>query len=474
MAVEYDLVILGGTVVAREAAIAAAALKARVALVEPHPPNTGSRIETLYYAMLAATGQAFQPGLMRLFEALPQPTWPQIVSWTTAAIEGLEQGRSPTLLGASGVDVLAGGGEFCRLPKLGFVVHGRTLRSRHYLIATGSRTTIPDIPGLAATRPLTLEELWQSPDRLRGIERLLILGGDPVAIALAQLFNRLGIQVMLVVEATQLLPQEDPEVAAFVLACLEAEGVGVLTQTTITQIRQLEGKNWVQAGTQALEADAILIATGQQPLVQGLNLEGIEVRYNAHGVWVNEKLQTTQSRIYACGSVIRGDAHPAVAIAEANLVLKNTLGLPLFKMRYEHVPWAVLTDPTVARVGMTEPQAREVHGQDVVVSRQYFKTLPKAQAQDTTTGLCKLIARRNGTLLGLHLVGAEAEEVINIGVLAMQRGDRVQTLAKMPVTSPSNAEILRQAAQNWVSDRTSQFRLDLLDNWFDLRRSWSK
>jgi len=232
------------------------------------------------------------------------------VSWTAAAIESLEQGRSPAILGALGVDVITGGGEFCRLPKLGFVVQGRTLRSRHYLIATGARTVIPDIPGLAAAQMLTSENLWQTPERLQGIESLLILGGDPLAIALAQLFNRLGIQVMLVIEDSQLLPQEDPEVAALVLAILEAEGVGVLTQTAITQVRQLEGKNWVQAGTQALEADVILIATGQQPMVQGLNLEGIGVRCNAHGVWVNEKLQTTQSRIYACGSVLRGEAHP--------------------------------------------------------------------------------------------------------------------------------------------------------------------
>jgi pyruvate/2-oxoglutarate dehydrogenase complex dihydrolipoamide dehydrogenase (E3) component len=474
MAVEYDLVILGGTVVAREAAIAAAAVKARVALVEPFPPNAGGRPEALYHAMLAQTGQAFQPGLMRLFEAPPQPTWPQVVAWTTTAIENLEQGRSPAILSAQGVDVITGGGEFCRLPKLGFVVQGRTLRSRHYLIATGSRTAIPEIPGLSTTQPLTPEDLWQAPERLQDIESLLILGSDPLAIALAQQFNRLGIQVMLVLEEAQLLPQEDPEVAALVLAILEAEGVGVLTRTAITQVRQLEGKNWVQAGTQALETDAILIATGQQPLVQGLNLEGVGVRCNDHGVWVNEKLQTTQPRIYACGSVIRGDAHPAVAIAEAHRVLKNTLGLPLFKMRYEHIPWAVLTDPPLARVGLTEPQAREVYGQDVTVSRQYFKTLPKAQAQNTATGLCKLIARRNGTLLGLHLVGAGAEEVINIGMLAMQRGDRVQTLAGMPVTIPSHAEILQQTAQNWVRDYTSKFRLDLLDNWFDLRRSWSK
>jgi pyruvate/2-oxoglutarate dehydrogenase complex dihydrolipoamide dehydrogenase (E3) component len=273
---------------------------------------------------------------------------------------------------------------------------------------------------------------------------------------------------------SQILPGADSEIAGLIQAHLEAIGIHVLTRTSISQIRPIQDKKWVQAGNRAIEADEILLATSQQPNLAGLNLEAAGLFWQK-GFAVNAKLQTHNPRIYACLGQIDGDYAPHVAVYEAEIAVKNALFFPWFTASQQFLPRLVSTAPELAWIGLTEAQAVKRYGREAMVLRQRFETNQKAQVQGQTGGLCKLIVRRNGTILGAHLVGGEAGEWIGAIVLAMQQNLPIRTLANLSLPAPSFGEILRNTALEWERLRLERNpkRRDFLEWWFATRRSWS-
>ncbi|MEQ8753230.1 MAG: FAD-dependent oxidoreductase [Coleofasciculus sp. G1-WW12-02] len=436
----------------------------------------------------------------------------EAMEWANMVVSTCSEATSPAILASLGVDVIYGDGEFCRLPHLGFVLNNRRLRARAYLIATGSCAEIPDIDGLDTTCYCTPRTIWNHVDKSRhkvigaGLtnrvppetdkvikptplgepedleetspfqlqKNWLVVGSTPHAVELAQTLARLDYQVTLAVSEAHIFPQEDSEASCLVQAQLEAEGIRVLTQSSVTQIRLIEGKKWVQVGNRAIEIDEILWATGQTPNIESLNLAGVGVKFSRKGLKLNQKLQTTNPRIYACGDVIGGYQFEHIAEYEANIAIKNALFFPLWTVDYQGIPWAIFTDPTLARVGLTEAQARERYGKEVWVVRHSFKTLDKAQIIGETTGFCKLVVRRNGTILGGLIVGAGADELIGAIALLIRHKIKVGSLAKMPQASPTMSEILSKTAQEWQRQRLerNQMLQNLLEGFFNWRRKW--
>jgi pyruvate/2-oxoglutarate dehydrogenase complex dihydrolipoamide dehydrogenase (E3) component len=489
MSVDYDLVILGGSRVARFAAIAASQLKARVALVEPDTAIGLEAIDLFHHSLLQATrmvkqlrgidryGLAQQGSSQKFETENPEIQLEYLRQRAIAIAQAQSEASSPVILAARGVDVIFGQGEFHRRPQLGLTVNGRDLRSRTYLLAPSSRPIIPQIEGLgSATKPgvvtLTAESLAQSGLLKTLPEQIIVVGDAPRSIELAQVFAQLGSQVTLIVSRDRLLPREDAEAAGLIQAQLESEGIRILTQTTVTQVKRLDGKTWVQAGHQVLEADQVLLSMGQQPHLETLNLEAAGVKHQPWGIPVNPKLQTTNPRIYACGDVLGGYSLAHIAQYEAEIALKNALFYPNAQVNYYKIPWTVFTQPELARVGLTEHQAQQQFGQEIQVLRQFSKMLSNAQLQGELTGFCKLIVRRNGKILGAHLVGPTASEMIAAIALAMQQNLSVQALAQIGAIAPSWSELLQQTAAQW-QDRSS-FQQELLEGWFNLRRSWSR
>ncbi|MBE9126170.1 MULTISPECIES: dihydrolipoyl dehydrogenase family protein [unclassified Coleofasciculus] len=498
MTVEYDLIVIGGNPVGIHAAIAATQLNARVALVNPQSIQTnGFGHGAIYHQTLTQVGRIVQQvrdapqfGIYSSIAdstqqaAVPSVQLTQAMQWASAVVSTCSELTAAPVLASLGIDVIAGDGEFCRLPHLGFVVNNRRLRGRAYLIATGSRPEIPDIEGLSSISYLTPATFWhqetvEAREKESGKTQHLqgswvVMGGNSLGIELAQTLTRLNCQVTLVISESNILPEEDSEASRLIQAQLEAEGIRVLTQSPVTQVRQIENKKWVQAGNRALEADEILVATGQQPNIEALNLEGVGVKFSQDGVELNEKLQTTNPRIYACG-IHGGGYHPHIAEYEASIALKNALFYPLFKVNYRGIPRTVFTEPQLARVGLTEAQAREQYGKDVWVVRQYFKTLEKAQLLGETTGFCKFVVRRSGEILGASIVGAQASELIGAIALAMQQNIKMGAIANLPHVSPTFSEILQKTAQEWRQQRLNHNRLlkNVLESFFHLRRNWS-
>ncbi|MBF2001056.1 MAG: NAD(P)/FAD-dependent oxidoreductase [Synechococcales cyanobacterium M58_A2018_015] len=476
MPVDYDLVIVGGSLVGRYAAARASRWGARVALVEPPIPHPTA---SLSGHLLTRLSRAIRQQHWLSQAAFDHPStadcsWQAVTAWSQAVIDvvhdvSTSETALPTLA-ALGVDVILEQGEFYRRPTLGIAVAGRSIRATAYLLATATDPILPTIDGLSAIPYLTLDRLSE-PSWSHLPQNWLILGRDPRGIELAQALNRLGASVTLVTAAPRLLPQEDAEAAALIQACLEAEGVTVLTQTQVTQAKQFDRQIWLQVGNQAIATDVLLLATRRVPRLAGLNLEAAGVQCGPSGIRVNPKLQTSHPQIYACGEALGGYPGFHLARAEADVAIQNALFLPIHRMNYQPIPWALFTDPEWVRVGLTETQAHQLYGDEVRVQRQSLQTLVKAQAGADTTGFCKLITHRTGELLGAHLVAADASECSGPLVLAIQQRLKLKHLARLPLVSPTLAEVLRQAAQTATVAQRPTWQQELLATWFGMRRS---
>lgn len=475
MTVDYDLIIVGGAAVGRYAAARANQLGARVALIEPPSPSSSLVLSLLTQVNQALRQQACLQQWGYQLDGTAKWNWSQTLQWAETLAEtqaiSIAAPHSLMQLTAAGVEVMRAEGAFCRQPQLGFMVGKRLLRGRNYLLAPRVEATIPPIEGLAAIQVATLNSdsrsnFWPTLPR-----QVLILGSDPRGIELAQVLNRLGTQVTLIVSSEQLLPQEDPEAAFLVQAILEAEGVTVLTQTQVSQVRAIDDQIWVQVGNRAITTEAMVLATKPHLRLACLNLEAAGVKWQPEGIRVNRKLQTTTSRIYACGESLGGYVSAALDQHEADVALHNALFLPTQSVDYSRIPWTLFTDPTLVRIGLTESQARKLYGNDVLVAQQPVQFLTTAQLSNDSNGFLKLIASHKGEILGAHAIAPQAQEWIGILALAMQQRLPLKALAQLPQPSPTFAELIQQTAAQLQQQRRREWQRELLETWFNFRRS---
>ncbi|QLE42830.1 NAD(P)/FAD-dependent oxidoreductase [Nostoc sp. C052] len=480
---DYDIVIIGGSLAAYNAALAATQLRATVALVEPKVDygfthhHALTEIAKLAQKLNNAAGFGIHATHSNTSEECHiSMTWQEAMVYAQCVASNLKEQHSPAILAAQGVDVIVGSGQFQSSPQLAFAVNNRLLRARTYLLATGSRPEIPDIEGLQATGYLTLSNIWQSLQGETLPKNWVIIGGIPQSIEIAQTLARFGCSVTLVVKHPYVLPYLEPEIATLLQAQLEVEGVRILTEKPVTQVKLIEDKKWIQAGDKAFETDEILVATGQQPNIESLNLATVGVKWHRRSLVVNDKLQTTNHRIYACGDVIGGYDFANIANYEAKIALNNALFFPRLRANYCSTPWAIFSVPMLAQVGLTEAQAKRQFARDeVLVLRQYFKTVVASQICGETTGMCKLIVLRNGEILGASILGGEAGELINLIALAISQKIKVKDLANLSPVYPSFSVILEQTAKEWSKQKlNSNIALqEFLEGFFHFRRNWN-
>jgi pyruvate/2-oxoglutarate dehydrogenase complex dihydrolipoamide dehydrogenase (E3) component len=454
--IDYDIVILGDTIAAYQAALNATGLNAKVALIVSD--NFSDNYYFHHQYVLSEISKITQQ--YRNLENLGidetninlntiSLNWKKALFYAISVSKNLTQINSLPNLAAQGVDIIVGNGQFQSSP-LSFIVNERRLYSRTYLLANGSRPLIPNIPGLDTIEYLTLTNIWDYLEKTTLPKNWVILGGIPQSIEIAQILAQFGCHITLIVKKSSIIPRLDPEINQLLIAQLEVNGVRVLTQTKVTQVRHINNQKWVQAGNQAMETEEIFIATGQQPNLEYLNLSAVGIKYHQHRLVTNEKLQTTNHRIYACGDVIGGYNIQNLSNYEANIAIKNALFFPRVKVNYQSVPWGVYTYPRVAQIGLTEIQAKSQYSQNqVLVFKQYFKTATSAQVQGQITGICKLIVFKNGKILGCSILGIAAAELINIISLAITQNIKIQHLAKLSPIYPSLSEILIETAREW-------------------------
>lgn len=302
------------------------------------------------------------------------------------------------------------------------LLDGQQITSRATIIATGSHPAQSSIEGITDVGYLTNEDVFQLTNLPAS---LLIIGGGPVGVELAQALGRLGVQITLIQGPKQILPREDPDVSETIAQVLRSEGVEIITGARVIKATRSNTKKCVtvKQGEQVLtfEVAEILLAAGREPNVDGLNLEAAGVAYTQRGITVNDYLQTSTPTIFALGDVIGGNLFTHVAAYQAGVAARNAL-IPISKKKvdYRVLPWSTFTDPEAARVGLTPAQA-EKQQRNVRIVTLPWSDIDRAQTEHATTGFIKLVlAGKKEEIIGAHLVGDGAGEQLGEIALAMQ------------------------------------------------------
>ncbi len=364
-----------------------------------------------------------------------------------------------------GVDVFLGEGHFTGPDTV--AVGGKTLCFTRAVIATGARAAQPPIPGLVEAGFLTNETVFSLTERPR---RLAVIGGGPIGCELAQAFQRLGSEVTIVEMEPQFLPQEDPEAAAILSDTFRREGINVKLNTVLKKVTSSGNEKQLHlegAGQQeGLTVDIILVGVGRAPNVEDLNLEAVGVAYDKkRGVVVNDRLQTTNPRIYAAGDICLDYKFTHAADAAARVVIQNTLFFGRKKLSTLTIPWCTYTDPEIAHVGMYERDAQK-QGIDVTTFTISMREVDRAIADGEEEGFVKVhVKKGTDQILGATIVARHAGEMINEITLAMVSKIGLGTLSSVIHSYPTQAEAIRKAADAYNRTRLTPFVKKLFNSW---------
>lgn len=499
MAFDYDLVVIGSTQEGIYAAYKAVLLQARVALVtqtaddylDPSGFLPGLCLSRFVNYLAHQENQTW--GLLDNLASENQPELPslaQIIQESQVVQDSIQAVTSLEKLAFAGVDVIYGQGEFCRLPRQAFLVCDRQLVSRNYLLATGASyvlpkavTTIsnpvePEDLKTASPHLLTPKQLWQ--DRENSLDRnILLMGNGPRSIELTQILARLGHRVTYTTANKKILPGESAAVNRLFAAQLNSDGVKILVNAPLEKIVTIENKVLLQLGERELEAETVVFAHLLQPNIQDLNLQGIGVKSLDRGIIVNEKLQTSNPAVYACGDLLGGNSAPHLTQHEVDIVLKNMLAFAWFKRSYQQIPIAMFTQPNLARIGLTQPPTKSYKKKQIYTVKEYYQSLTSAQIAGATTGWCELIVKANGEILGATIIGDRAVELINLIALIIQHKIKLSAnpirglLAQdIPYIAPSYGEIFNKLAISFQQAKLQQNKSlrNRLVTWFDWRK----
>ena len=421
----YDLAIIGAGSVGLIAADFAVKLGARVALLERDriggdctwsgcvPSKSLLKVAKVAHDLRTAStfGIQSQPLVVDMV---------QVCEYLHSTIRQIYKGTTPEALQQKGMDILLGPVSFVDPQTL--TVGDRRISAKKILIATGAEPVLPSLPGLSEVPFSTYREIFEN-DQLPA--SMVVIGGGPVAVEIAQAYQRLGSKVTIFAE--RLLAKEEPESSAILRRVLEREGLHIVPQKTLSVERS--GKRIaVASANHRSECDLLLVAAGRKPTLDGLNLEAAGIKYSAKGIEVNDHLQTSTTTIYAAGDVLGGEQFSHLAGWQGFQAARNAL-LPGSSSGFSSVmPRITFTDPEVAQVGLTSEQALAIHS-DAVVSTWPISRVDRAVCDHDCDGMIKIIVTPAGTILGATVVSHRAGEAIMEIVMAMQSKLKVSDLA---------------------------------------------
>ena len=474
---DANVVVIGAGSAGLVSSIIAAGAKAKVVLIEKHRMggdclNTGCVPSKALIRSARIADYLKRASEFGIDNASGEVNFAKVMERVQRVVTAIEPHDSVERFTGLGVECVSGEA-FIRSP-YSVEVDGRTITTRAIIIATGARPFVPPIPGLDSIDYLTSDSLWGLRELPR---RLLVLGGGPIGCELAQSFVRLGSQVTLVDQAPRIMPREDDDVAALVMERFAAGGIRVLTGTKAHSFeRTAQGGVLVAqtaTGPLRLEFDKVLVAIGRKANVEGFGLEELGMPLEPRGTLkVNEYLQTAYPNIYACGDVAGPYQFTHMASFQAWFAVLNAMlgGLKRFKVHYSVVPWATFTDPEVARVGLSEQEAKE-QGIAYELTRYEIDDLDRAIADEEAHGFVKVLtAPGSDRILGATIVGYHAGELLTEFVLAMTHGLGLKKIAATTHIYPTLSEANRFTANAWRSARIPKHLLPWAERYFRWRR----
>lgn len=315
----------------------------------------------------------------------------------------------------------------------------KEIKARRFVVATGSSAFVPPIKGLDSVPYLTNETIFENTKKMG---HLIIIGGGPIGMEMAQAHKRLGCDVT-VLEGFKALGKDDPELTSILLEKLEEEGIALVEGAMVANVAP-RGKQGIRVTytkddkEHTVDGTHILVATGRAANVDGLSLGAAGIEYTRRGISVSKDLRTTNKRVYAIGDVTGGLQFTHIANYHAGLVIRGILFRKKAVPNNDMIPWVTYTEPELGHVGLTEEQAREKFGSIKVLRWPYHEN-DRAQAERKTTGLVKMITNKKGLIVGVSIVGASAGEMMNMWALAitnkMKLGDVVGYVSPYPTFS---------------------------------------
>lgn len=450
MSEKFDVVVIGGGTAGLVTASGCVRLGRRVALIEKHLLG-GDCLWTGCVPTKALVATAKLAHQMRNAAAYGlEPHEPKLSP--RAIMESMREMRritsrhdDPVKFRNLGIDVIFGSAKFVSRNEVD--VDGRLLEAKDIVIATGSRTAVPPIEGLADAGFLDHASFL---DRDEFPASLLMLGGGYIGIEFAQMFRRFGCEVTVVEMLDEIINKEDHEVIARVRQLLGDEGIDLRTGWAVKSVRRDGAKKVARIENKAGESreisvDEIFVASGRRGNIEGLGLDGIGVKTNRSFVVTDKYLQTSVPRIWVCGDVHGGMQFTHVAAHEAVKLVRNILFPGKSAVVYDDVPWALYTDPEVGHIGMTEAEARKIHGDDVRTYKVEMADVDRAVVDRTTKGFVKFVCDAKGRILGAHAMCANASTLIEELVLARKKKMKVSELAQLVSPYPSLADAVGKA-----------------------------
>ncbi|WIY27316.1 dihydrolipoyl dehydrogenase family protein [Parasedimentitalea psychrophila] len=453
-----DLLVIGAGSGGLSVAAGAAQMGADVVLLEGHKMggdclNYGCvPSKSLIASAKAAYGQGHSAGF-GVANQLPQVDYAAVMDHVAEVVASIAPMDSQERFEGFGVRVIREFGHFISPTQV--QAGDAIITARRVVIATGSSPLVPPIPGLNTVPYVTNETLF---DLREKPEHLLIIGGGPVGMEMAQAHVRLGCKVT-VIEGQRALGKDDPELARVVLDSLRDEGVDIAEGAMVSKIGGSAGAIEVEVNTgSTFRGSHLLMAVGRKANTNRLNLAAAGVETSRSGIQVDEQLRSSNKRIYAIGDVAGGMQFTHVAGYQAGVIIRSALfGLPS-KARTSHIPWVTYTDPELAQVGLTEAQARDIHGVTLEVVRFDYHHNDRALAERKTGGFIKVMVVK-GRPVGVSIVGHQAGELIGTWSLALANGLKMGQIAAMVSPYPTIGEINKRVAGAYFSPRLfdSQF-----------------
>jgi len=448
--IKADLCVIGGGSAGLSVAAGAAMLGRNVVLIEKGEMG-GDCLNTGCVPSKALIAAASRAAAMRdnakygVANAEPQIDFAAVMDHVQGVIDAIAPIDSQERFEGLGVTVLRDHASFTAPREL--KAGDAAVKAKHFVVATGSRPFIPPVPGIEDVPYFTNESIFKN----RTLPRhLVVIGGGPIGVELAQAHARLGARVT-IIEGGKILGKEDPELVEIVRARLVKEGVEIIEDARAEKISKTESGISVSIGARAIDGSHLLVAAGRKPVVDGLNLEAAGVDYTEKGIRNDDRLRTTNKRIFVAGDIAGRRQFTHVAGYHASVLVRNIL----FKMpakNNEHLaPRVTYADPELAQVGLTEQEARERHG-EVRVARWPGSKNDRAEAERSTEGLVKAVTDKKGRILGAGIVGEGAGDLLQPWTLAITSKLKIRAFTDMIAPYPTRGEASKRAAGDWYSE----------------------
>jgi len=447
---EYDLIVVGAGAGGITSGVTAAGFGKKVLLIDKDKPGG----ECTWYGCVPSKALIHEAGIyhtIRERQGHAQVDSARVFQHIREVQQGIYQHESPEALAKSGIDYLQGAAQFIgpRTLKVGT----QELRGKKIILATGSSPLIPPVKGLDQIPYLTNESVFNQ-DSLPG--SMIILGGGPIGVELAQAFNRLGVKIQLVEMADTILFREEPEMSAMVSQRLENEGVTLLTGAKAVGVSEEDHSvvlTYQQKGVnKTIQGDKLLVAVGRKPNTASLELEKGGIQYDNRGITVNSKLQTTAKGVYAVGDVTGPYRFSHTANAQGILATQNAI-LPIQrKISYKNLPRVTFTDPELARTGMTEEEARNKYGDKIRVYTMDLNDLDRTKTGGPVPGMVKMILSGGGKILGTSILAERAGEMICEVQVIKSLGINMGKLAGIIHPYPTYGEVFQKLGKKILVD----------------------